>query len=127
MATRALLTVLSCLACMATAAFAASPTALNPRDYGVLFNGADDTLGWQAAIADATATGLPIAAPCGTSTVTGRLTVSGPLTFAGGGMDCTILKFPTPHAYLLLVTPPQAPTVRAFSIYCTRPPQMQYG
>src|SRR5260221_13871880 len=102
MATRALITVLAFLACMATAAFAASPTALNPRDYGVLFNGADDTLGWQAAIADATATGLPIAAPCGTSTVTGRLTVSGPLTFAGGGVGCTTLKFPPPNASLFI-------------------------
>src|SRR5260221_10889704 len=127
MATRALLTVLTFLACMATAAFAASPTALNPRDYGVLFNGSDDTLGWQATIADATATGLPIAAPCGTSTVTGRLNITGPITFAGGGMDCTILKFPTPNAYLFIVTSPQAVTFRDFSIYCAGASQVQYG
>src|SRR5258708_2551471 len=112
---------------LSAAAAAASPTAINPRDYGVTFSGVDDTAGWRATIAAAMDEGLPIAAPCGTSLVTGRLTITGPITFAGGGMDCTILKFPTPNAYLFIVTSPQAVTFRDFSIYCAGASLVQYG
>ena len=104
-----------------------TPTSINPRDYGVTFSGADDTAGWQAAINAAIDEGLPIAAPCGVSVVKGRLNINSPMTFAGGGIECTVIEFPTPDNYLFLVWTPQAVTFRDFSIYCAGASQIQYG
>lgn len=112
---------------LAAQALAASPTAINPRDYGVTFSGSDDTAGWQATIAAALAQEMPIQAPCGISIVTGRLNITGPLTFAGGGIECTQIVFPTPNNYLFVVGTPQAVTFRDFSIYCAGASQIQYA
>jgi len=95
-----------------------TPTSINPKDYGVTFSGADDTAGWQNAVNAAVAQGLPLQAPCGTSTIYGEITVSGPLTFAGSGLGCTYIMLAASNQNAVLVNTTAAVTFRDFTLEC---------
>jgi len=114
----ALLLAAAAAADAAPLASGSSATSINPVDYGVTFNGSDDAPAWQAAVNAAIAQGLPIASPCGASSIGSTIVVGGSLKFSGGGLDCTTLRPLTAGRAAIAVTTQAAVTFEGFSIVC---------
>jgi hypothetical protein len=114
----ALLFAAPALAVASTITAGPSPTAINPADYGVTFNGSDDAAAWQAAVNAAIAQNLAVASPCGTSSIGSPIVIGGALEFSGGGLDCTTLKPTAAGQAAISVTTQAAVTLRDFSVSC---------